>query len=209
MNNSAGYGGALALSGLSQSKILLWSNTIMTFRGNFALHRGGAIHVEDNPFTYCIFESNLRSNFREACFFQVLEYQDCDFNNINNLIPLFDNRGIELFFEGNKADQAGNVLYGGNLELCGVCTPLYRYYVTGAVAFDRFGSISSDLTSGSDVTSDPYRVCVCEDNHPDCSENVTTCQVYPGETTYSYSCGCRWSVEWNISRYNPCCLGRT
>ena len=47
------------LSGLDHSKMYLLANSKMIFTRNFALHHGGAIHVEDNPFTYCIFESNL------------------------------------------------------------------------------------------------------------------------------------------------------
>ena len=62
-------GGAIALSGLDhdQNMMLLLSNTKITLKGNFVLHRGGAVHVEDNPLTYCIFESKLQSSLREAC----------------------------------------------------------------------------------------------------------------------------------------------
>ena len=196
INNSAGYGGAIALSGLDHSNIFLLYNIKITLKDNFALHHGGALHVEDNPLTYCIFETKLQSNFREACFFQLLNTQ-CrvyayQFSSLN------DDYGIQLLFQDNVANEAGSVLHGGNLDTCVVCIPtvfsyIYVTYVIGAVAFDRFGNISSDLTfdkftseitSGSDISSDPYRVCVCEDDHPDCSETAITREVYPGETIY-------------------------
>ena len=176
-NNSAGYGGAIALSGLDHSKIYLLANTKMIFTRNFALHHGGAIHVEDNPFTNCIFESNLQSNLREACFFQLMEHQDCASGQLVNSLKDY---GIQLLFQDNAAYEAGSILYGGNLELCRVCIS-YFSFVTGAVAFDTWGSISKEVTSTSDITSDPYHVCVCEDDHPECRETMTTREVYPGE----------------------------
>ena len=191
IKNSAGYGGAIALSGLDHSNIFLLYNIKVTLKDNFALHHGGALHVGDNPLTYCIFETKLQINFREACFFQLLNTQchvyDIQFSSLN------DDYGIQLLFQDNVANEAGSVLHGGNLDTCVVCIPTVFSYVIGAVAFDRFGNISSDLTfdkitgeitSGSDISSDPYHVCVCEDDHPECRETMITREVYPGETIY-------------------------
>ena len=193
INNSAGYGGAIALSGLDHSNIFLLYNIKVTLKDNFALYHGGALHVEDNPFTYCIFETKLQSNFREACFFQLLNTQCCTYDY--QVSSLNNGYGIQLLFQDNVASEAGSVLHGGNLDTCGVCiSPFFsNAYAIGAVAFDRFGNISSDLTfdkitseitSGSDISSDPYRVCVCEDDHPECRETVITREVYPGETIH-------------------------
>ena len=110
-----------------------------------------------------------------------MEYQDCASGQLVNSLQDY---GIQLLFqEDNVAYEAGSILYGGNLELCGVCIS-YFSFVTGAVAFDTWGSISKEVTSTSDISSDPYRVCVCEDNCPDCSETMTTHEVYPGETIH-------------------------
>ena len=180
-NNSAGYGGAIALRGLDQSKLFLLSKTTMIFKGNLALHRGGAIHVEDNPFTYCIFDYSVQSRLREACFFQVLEYQlVCDSYSYQ-ISSLHDDYGIQLLFQGNRAIEAGSVLYGGSLDTCAVCIFSLGFYVAGTVALDRFSSEVISTSDISDISSDPYRVCVCDDNHPDCSETVITREVYPGE----------------------------
>ena len=184
VNNSAGYGGAIALSGFGQSKMYLLSNTTMIFKGNVALHRGGALHVEDNPFTYCVFETKLQSNFREACFFQLFQYHQ--FNLVcdqYDFLPFYNYyEGIHLLFQDNVANEAGSVLYGGNLDICAIYITYWSscWYTTGTVLFD--GLCNTEIASTLDVSSDPYHVCVCKDNHPECSEAVTTREVYPGET---------------------------
>ena len=181
VNNSAGYGGAIALSGLDHSKMYLLSNTTMIFKGNVVLHRGGALHVEDNPFTYCIFESKLQSNFREACFFQLFEYHQlvCD---QYHFLPIHNYEGIHLLFQDNVANEAGSVLYGGNLDICAVYSHNRCRYTTGTVLVD--GLCNTEIASTLDISSDPYRVCVCEDNHPKCNKTVTSREVYPGGTIH-------------------------
>ena len=180
-NNSAGYGGAITLRGPDQSKMYLLSNTTIIFKGNLALHRGGAIHVEDNPFTYCIFDYSVQSRLREACFFQLLEYQlVCDSYSYQ-ISSLRDDYDIQLLFQDNRAIEAGSVLYGGSLDTCAVCIFSLGFYIAGTVALDRFSSEVISTSDISDISSDPYRVCVCEDNHPNCSETVITREVYPGE----------------------------
>lgn len=53
----------------------------------------------------------------------------------------------------NSAVESGDNLYGGKLETCYTC-----------------GSVIE--TAG--VSSDPYRVCICESNHPDCDKSVVS-----------------------------------
>ena len=167
-NNSAGYGGAIYFT--LDSKIYLLPNTTMSFERNFALYRGGALFVEDNPFTYCIIDSDVRTSVFQAyaCFIQT------PLANIWN--NYWYNHSIELKFHDNAANEAGSVLYGGNLASCGVCTSDYEC-VPGNVAFNAWTDISSNLMS-----SDPYRVCICVDNHPDCNQSNTIREIFPGMT---------------------------
>ena len=176
-NNSAGYGGAVYLS--VDSKIYHLPKTIMSFERNSAQYRGGAIFFEDNTFNYCIIDPAVQARIvLQTCFIQSHVYQaDC--------IPLKKgdwtdlDQSIKLRFQDNAANEAGSAIYGGNLDSCGVCTLPYEYYqyVTGEVAFSVWGNISGNLTS-----SDPYRVCICVDNHPVCNESKTTCDIFPGVT---------------------------
>ena len=175
-NNLAGHGGAIYLT--TDSKIYLLSD-IMYFARNVAQYRGGALFVEDSPFTYCTLETENRTNLnlREACFIQI-EYIDSCVPKLREIKSAFDGRDIELNFQDNLANEAGTVLYGGNLDSCGVCIGFNGVsYVLGEEAFNTWANISSNLTS-----SDPYRVCVCEDNLPDCSQGNTTREIFPGAT---------------------------
>ena len=176
-NNSAGYGGALALSGFDRSKIYLLPNTTMHFEMNVAHHRGGAIIVEDNPFTFCIFDSSVQSDFREDCFFQVLE-TNCGFKSRRQSLRDY---GIHLRLVDNYASEAGSILYGGTLDSCAFCISSYEY-VAGGIAFDRFANISGHENSTSDISSEPFRMCGCENDQPDCSHAIIPLQLFPGET---------------------------
>ena len=176
--NSAGYGGAIYLT--LDNKIFLLPNTTVSFENNHAQYRGGALFVEDNPFTYCIFDEDLsvQTNIRDICFIQMHMFEaGCVLFWIDNNSSHLD-QSIQLQFQDNSANETGSVLYGGNLDSCGVCSMYDMYaYVSGEVAFSAWGNISNNLMS-----SDPYRLCICVDNHPDCSQSNTTREIFPGET---------------------------
>ena len=170
-NNSAGYGGAVYLT--ADSKIHFLPNTTIYYGNNLAQYRGGALFVEDDPLTYCIIDSYVQTGVRDTCFIQTHVYEaGCTPFYQNHSTDL--NQSIELQFHDNTANEAGSVLYGGNLVSCGVCTSRYLY-VTGIVTFNIWTDIPSNLTS-----SDPYRVCICVDDHPDCNQSNTTREIFPG-----------------------------
>ena len=185
-DNSAGYGGAIYVN--VESKIYLLPNTMMSFQRNLAQHRGGAFFVEDDRFTYCNLDSFRETNVQDAyglhdaCFIQMLEYQyDCD-----GTYPFpsdkFDDQGIELQFHDNVADEAGSVLHGGNIKSCQICSSSFPWgrdivSVTGEVAFKTWANTSNNL-----ISSDPYHVCICVDNHPDCNQSIITRGLFPGST---------------------------
>ena len=180
-DNSAGYGGALYLT--VDSKLYLLPSTTMYFERNLAQYHGGALFVEDDQFTYCILDSDYQqAGFHGACFIQMLEYKDiCDVNSASQ-DSQFDDQGIKLQFQDNIASEAGSVLYGGNMKSCEICSSLLPLefdiiYVTGEVAFNTWANVSNNL-----ISSDPYHVCICVDNHPDCSQSNTTREIFPGST---------------------------
>ena len=117
-NNTSMYGGGLAFSGLQNTVFLINPGTEVSFVGNLANGRGGAIYVDDNPFTYCIFDKIVSANVRDRCFFQV-EENECHmtYNQLSDHFQV----NFSLTFMKNSALESGDSLYGGNLHNCGVC----------------------------------------------------------------------------------------
>ena len=186
-NNSARYGGAISLS---DSKIYLFPNVTMRFEGNHA-RRGGAIFIEGNPFGYCIFDAVVKSDILRPCFFQVVGRQGCrryesskKHDEDADSISSYD---IQLIFQANEASEAGSVLYGGSLDSCGVCTSTPtndERYISGETAYENWWFKLNESNLSSSISSDPFRVCLCNNNQPNCTEDgvVTKVQAYPGET---------------------------
>ena len=173
-DNSAGYGGAIYLN--HDSKIYLRQSTSVYFKTNFAQYRGGALFVEDNPFTHCILDSGAQEAVQDACFIQMHKYQGYCTPRFERSPEYFD-RSIDLQFQDNTAKETGSILYGGNLDSCGLCFTAFEYF-PGGVAFNMWANASNN----SLISSDPYLVCLCVDNKPDCNQSKKSCEVFPGST---------------------------
>ena len=153
-------GGALYLAFNSTFSIL--PNTTVCWKNNHA-QLGGAIYVFNiYPFIYCIYNI-ARYIPMEKCFFQ-----------LQNLTLGID--GVQLIFNNNSADEAGNVLYGGAIDRC----KLTSSWGSGRV-FNMLAQYQHDITTSS-ISSDPFQICPCKNNHPNCSEFSHGLSVYPGET---------------------------
>ena len=156
-NYSLLWGGAVFLI---NSTCSILPNTTVHWENNRAT-LGGSIFITDNPFIYC---THLKA--KEECFFQLPGL------NLSNGID------VQLVFKNNSADAAGSVLYGGAIDNCKL-TGL-DLYDSGKV-FDMITHMEDDNTTSS-ITSDPFRICLCENSHPDSSKSDITHAVYPGET---------------------------
>ena len=84
----------------------------------------------------------------------------------------------QLVFKNNSADVAESVLYGGEIEDCKLTGQ--DSYSSGEV-FDMLVHIEDDNTNPT-ISSDPFRICSCVNNLPDCSKSHLSYTVYPGET---------------------------
>jgi len=103
---------------------------------------------------------------------------------------------MNLYFQNNTAQKAGDALYGGMVDKCPLLNtpspsilsfqmplsvPLFEelYYVQGKYVFDLFCHLNQ---SGlSTVLSDPIGICLCTPNNElDCSNKSITISVYPG-----------------------------
>ena len=70
------------------------------------------------------------------------------------------------------------MLHGGAIDYCKL-TGLESY--SSGEVFDMLVHIENDNTNSS-ISSDPFRICLCENNHIDCSKSGKYYRVYPGET---------------------------
>ena len=167
INNSAhiGWGGGMFLS---NSTLSILSNTTGYWESNQALY-GGAIYVEDLQYTkpqlYC---TQLYTNTtKDDCFFQL------PVQNLSNDID------AQFIFKDNSAD-AGSVLYGGAIDNCKL-TGLESY--SSGEVFDNLIK-SENGNTNPNVSSDPFHICSCANNRPNCSKSGKSYKVYPGETFY-------------------------
>ena len=147
-SNTGIDGGGLAMYG--NSYIVLHKNSLFDFTNNSAKQRGGAIFV-DTQLLYA------------PCFFQ---YSD-------NTLP----ESIKVTITGSKANIAGTVLFGGDIDNC----LLFRSNQTyGSESFDKTFNYSTQAGS-SVISSEPTDVCFCDDNTINCSQTQLTMTAYPGE----------------------------
>lgn len=184
VNNVADYGGGIALTGIEGRTLYLSTNTTILFQTNVGRNRGGALFVENNPYIYCEFEGNNQS--LETCFFQHVT-KDC-----YAVFPqpehdtVVDN--LHLVFVNNTAGQVGNVLHGGSLESCGYCNRFHdAFFASGLEAFKRIANITSSPDRAKDISSEPFKVCACNNSQPICDQKSTILKVFPQQTV-------SWSV---------------
>ena len=163
---SSGGGMYLAIT----SAFFLLPNTTVYWVNNYA-NLGGAIHVVDVPvqespkmLSYCAQFGT--STPRRECIFQLPGH------NLSSGI------NTQLVFKNNSADIAGSVLYGGEIDDCKL-TGLDSY--SSGEVFDMLVHIEDDNTIPT-ISSDPFRICLCENNLPNCSKSHLPYTVYPGET---------------------------
>ena len=134
---------------------MYWENNHATF--------GGAIDVRiANAFFYCAQIAKYLP--KEKCFFQPPSQE------------LSNGSHIKLIFKNNSADAAGSVLYGGAIDNCKL-TGIYN----SRYMFNMLVHYNNDNTTSS-ISSDPFHLCPCENNSPNCSMSNKVLSVYPGET---------------------------
>ena len=150
-----------------KSTFFIYPNTTIYWENNHAQF-GGAIFVHDaSPISYCTSVAPFVP--QEECFFQLSGH---------NLATGSD---IQLVFKNNSADIAGSVIYGGAVDNCKLTGQ--NLYKSGAVFDMIVKSNDSDYNTTSNISSDPFRLCPCENNLPNCNMDgyEFPYTVYPGE----------------------------
>ena len=153
-NNAAVNGGGIVMC--ANSVMYLANGVDVTIKGNHATQNGGGIYAE--------FEC---SQAIPPCFFQVNSTQV----HLNITVHLLN----------NTAHKAGNALYGGSVDHCYFFGP-YNKDVIRADIFDQLFEITSLMPNDtSNVTSNPLRVCFCDElSRRNCNKSSIHREVYSG-----------------------------
>ena len=88
---------------------------------------------------------------------------------------------LSLTFNQNKAGIAGNAIYGGYTSVCYLVNGDHLLCSTPDVSDIYKYNGMNDSSDLSDFTSDPTRVCFCENDIQDCNKVLDTITVHPGE----------------------------
>ena len=174
-NTSTRDGGALYLD---ESSLLHFKRgTMITFINNTAAQRGGAIFVE-----------SVRYGRPPSCFFEL--------DSVNNYLQA----NVQLVFKGNRAEQAGDALYGGEIDQCSLFPEGLQYpygidfiengngwgrivLADQLKVFESLFNFTDSSPSYSLVTSNAHRVCLCNESVPDFAKlQAVHKTAYPGQT---------------------------
>ena len=150
-DNIAVTGGAI---GLSSSIVYVSPSAVVNFTRNFAYIVGGAISITNPRLRY------LCSNSYISCSIQSL------LDDSDDVCQVFS-----MTFNQNKAGVAGNAIYGGHKPPS--CIPsnreetCYGCHPPDMSDLLKYNGVN-DSSYYSSFTSDPTRVCFCENGIPDC-----------------------------------------
>ena len=175
VNNSARYGGGLAIADYNRDHFLYFAPMIsVTFSKNYAQANGGAMHISDDPFTYCACNVDSISPSR-PCFFRFSNdtKEAAEFVSFPDaFVPYLQDYVGQITFNNNLAEQGGNIIYGGVLEECRIefNTIKGQYYfghtyMSGleAVAVVAWTSVEAITTNPLNIASDAFKVCICDE----------------------------------------------
>ena len=171
--NCAIDGGGMAF--IDNSAIILHNNSLMVFRDNHADNLGGAWYYIDYDNLIPFSATFTLSDWPTFTCFINIEPPPTSSEELSSL-------NISVKFINNTAQNGGNAVYGGNIDVC-----TYDYH-----SIFRYGSqLLTDETifsyepegDRSRLASAATRVCLCDDNGvPDCTKLSSTIQgVYPGQ----------------------------
>ena len=156
-NNVAVNGGAVYMDGLSSINFTSPETSKASFLYNTALVSGGAIFSDVpfndiSPLPYCFFNANTS-----------------------------DDHCTIAYFEGNMANEVGNVLYGGKTT-CSYKTDISR---SGSdKSLESYIIIAPHNSTTADIASDPVKVLQCNCNNASSFFECPTVgnkTLYPGE----------------------------
>ena len=158
---------------LSRSKVIFQGQVV--FQNNTSSTDGGALYLDEssllqfNPDTRVAFINNTASQRRGAIYVHNMKKGGnigCFFELDNVLRD--SEAGIQVVFEGNRTEIAGDALYGGQVYLCAIFLNMYKnvqdfrkksehtiiLYPNDVIK--SFFSFTDKTTSYSLISSDPF-----------------------------------------------------
>ena len=151
--------------------VLTFNGDIISFTANNADY-GGAVYMDDDTIS-----GTCDSNPKADCFFQVLV--------LHGLVNYVFKTHIMLNFSQNKAKISGSALYGGLLDRCALSqyaevlyqeTRQSKYEGNGITYFKEYSSTNIS------ISSHPVKVCPCNGNEYNCTQEIYKYKVKKGET---------------------------
>ena len=158
------YRGA-AIIFIQNSVLMVSRESIIEFLHNKATTTGGAIHIVSSSY-YVPFKEQLGTH--SPCFLEVKAML----------------KTARLIFNGNSASQGGDALYGGSLGVPCSNYSSKRSNKKNKSCLQLFNDISTISPKGlSRITSDPSRLCFCEDGSTECLSfsHSTNFMVHSGQ----------------------------
>ena len=170
-NNTARLGGAMKIN--EASLIFIHNGTQVSFINNRAEEKGGAIYVK----TSC--QDSFKSTV--ICFLQPALPPPYD-------IPISEfTKWMTFEFINNSAKVSGDALYGGDFDRC---STTLAYRLNNSHQHQRYshckaifkGIFDMKLQYGlSNISSDPRKVCFCNNFKRSCNVVKDPIEVYPGQ----------------------------
>ena len=162
-NLAVDNGGGCSLT--ADSTLFFDPSSLISFTNNTAQF-GGAIAVEDSVgYVYCT-PTDVLLPVTE-CFFQL---------SPENLFPFTPN--ASLYFDGNSATEAGGDIFGGAVDACFIMDS-DDIPILGQPSFDLLTAANKGNLS---ISSEPIRICVCDNAVPDCNKTRLQREMFPGGT---------------------------
>ena len=162
-NNNATWGGGLLLH--DRAVMLLTENTTLLINNNNAANEGGGIFAE--------YES---SSAVPLCFYQF------DTDTLLNTRKL---KHIHVHLQNNTA-RTGTAVYGGEIDKCYFLVdniPWRNKYLAHAKSSTIFNTMFHyNITDSTAISSNPTRVCFCENDSAECDLKTKNMSVSPGES---------------------------
>ena len=160
LRNKAKYGGAMLIM---NSQIKMKTPAQMNFSYNTASLYGGGI--------YAIISDSFKAHL---CFIQFLPMDNATTVDVDS---------VQVTYFYNSAGIAGSALYGESFDTCLTLfiTPINSPIFPGPKLIKKYFHLQTNKSDLSVVSSEPYRVCICEDNQPQCHILEYNTTVYPGE----------------------------
>lgn len=151
---------------------------MLSFAGNFASGKGGAIYVRDTDATFCNSSHLDPDPTYKECFIQSVAVYESANDWILNRANL-----ANINFTNNSASD-GALLYGGLLDRCAIDNFAEQLQLVPAKpdALTYFSKMSLTKVSFTEIASGPVRICLCEDNEINCSLPPPEVYVKSGQT---------------------------